>query len=101
MPPGPIELGRHFPRIANSLAANWKEPDATRIYLDDLLHDRRGNRQGFPPAISAELIALQSLFDRLHPAAEAAAAEEVAPAMSKGTAAVEEIGPAMRTGTSG
>jgi hypothetical protein len=60
----PVELLRRFARIANHLAANWHDPDATRRCLDDLLLDRRGGRQGFPPAVAAELIRLHHHFER-------------------------------------
>jgi len=39
----------------------WREPDIFRAYLEDLLIDRRGNRQGFPKAIRQELLALRAL----------------------------------------
>ena len=35
-------------RIANLMAAMWPDPNSFRRYMDDLLVDKRGNRQGFP-----------------------------------------------------
>ena len=58
----PVELLRSFPRIANLLAANWAEPDAMRAYLDSLLMNRRGERQGFPLGIISELSDLHSFI---------------------------------------
>ena len=59
----PMELSRLFPRIANLLAAHWAEPDATHVYLDDLLVDRRGGRQGFPTIVNAELLEFKMLYE--------------------------------------
>jgi hypothetical protein len=54
----PRAIGKAFPRIANALAALWTRPDAFTSYLDDLLIDSRGARQGFPIDVLAELHAL-------------------------------------------
>ena len=62
----PHELLREFGRIANLIAASWSDPDATYRYLDDLLVDRRGNRQGFPPGVVSELLALRTHYAGLH-----------------------------------
>jgi hypothetical protein len=51
----PYRLCAAFPRIANRLAELWRDPGLTDHYLDELLHSRREGRQGFPPAVSAEL----------------------------------------------
>ena len=44
----PNALLAKFPRIANLIAALWRDPNSLRRYIDDLLVDKRGNRQGFP-----------------------------------------------------
>lgn len=59
----PIELGRRFPRIVNRLAVMWAYPDAVDAYLQELLIDQRGTRQGFPPVIAKELAELRAHFD--------------------------------------
>ena len=64
----PIEVLRSFPRIANLLASAWKEPDSMHACLGELLVDRRGSRKGFPPKVLAELRALRSYYEHLHPA---------------------------------
>ena len=56
-----------YPRIANYLAASWNEPAATHAYLDQLIVDHRGNRQGFPPGVRAELVALRNYYNMLRP----------------------------------
>jgi hypothetical protein len=58
----PTAIGKAFPRIANTLAALWTRPDAFTSYLDDLLSDRRGGRQGFPIEALAELHALRGYY---------------------------------------
>ena len=52
-----------FPRIANLLAANWNEPIAFHGYMNNLLVDRRGGRQGFPSDIKNELIKLRTAYE--------------------------------------
>jgi len=55
----PYQLAVRFPRIVNNLARLWQEPGQLDRYLDDLLIDTRGNRQGFPLRILTELVALK------------------------------------------
>jgi hypothetical protein len=45
----PTALLRHYARIANVIAAVWRDPKSLRRYMDCLCTDDRGNRQGFPP----------------------------------------------------
>jgi hypothetical protein len=63
----PHALLSKFPRICNLLAILWQDPLSLRRYLDDLLVDKRGNRQGFPLEILRELFALRAYFDEVHP----------------------------------
>lgn len=55
----PVSLPIAYPRIANRLAAAWLDDAECRMVFDDLLIDRRGGRQGFPPAVLRELLALR------------------------------------------
>lgn len=49
-----------FPHVVERLAAAWDRPtDAARL-IDTLVLDDRGDRQGFPPDVVRELVALQS-----------------------------------------
>lgn len=57
-----------FPRIANLIAALWQDPNSLRRYVDDLLVDKRGSRQGFPLDVLRELFRLRAHYDELHPA---------------------------------
>jgi hypothetical protein len=63
----PRTLMYKFPRIANLMAAMWQDPNSLRRYVDDLLVDRRGNRQGFPLEVLSELFKLRAHYDELHP----------------------------------
>ena len=63
----PVNLSREFPRIANRLCELWKRPAQCEKYFADLLFDRRGTRKGFAPDIAAELGALDSYYESLHP----------------------------------
>lgn len=58
----PFELMNQFPRLANLIAASWKEPLAFRACLDDLLTDRRGGRQGLPIEVQEELENLRRYY---------------------------------------
>jgi hypothetical protein len=55
----PRRLGERFPRLANALAQNWRDPVLRTALIDELLIDRRGGRQGFPPEVRGELEALR------------------------------------------
>jgi len=54
----PTELCQRFPRIVNRIAALWHDEGLTEYTFVDLLGDLRGGRQGFPPEIVEELMAL-------------------------------------------
>jgi hypothetical protein len=64
----PLALLRRYPRVVNMLAGAWRDPKAFRAYLDELLIDRRGNRQGFAPEIQRELVLLRAHLEETHPA---------------------------------
>lgn len=55
----PWELARQFPRVANKLAKIWGQQSVRERELEDLLIDKRGNRQGFPMQVAAEVMALK------------------------------------------
>ncbi|MGA4286202.1 hypothetical protein ACI2TJ_05195 [Ralstonia nicotianae] len=63
----PIELGRQFPRIINTIAAKWVDFIGCRRYLNSLQIDERGGRQGFPFVIVQEICTLREYFDSLYP----------------------------------
>jgi len=51
----PKTLAREYPRIINYIADRWETPSACVAYLDELLIDERGTRQGFSQKIVFEL----------------------------------------------
>ena len=55
----PRALLQRFPRIANDLARVWQDDTEFQLHLNELLIDRRGGRQGFPPEIHQELLMLR------------------------------------------
>lgn len=63
----PTALLTKFPRIANLLAVLWQDPNSLRRYMDDLLVDKRGDRQGFPLDVLRELFAVRAHYDQVHP----------------------------------
>jgi hypothetical protein len=60
----PVELMRRYPRIANQLSAQWQDNEFSLHLLDELVLDRRGNRQGFPRTVAIELQALREHLQR-------------------------------------
>ena len=58
----PTALMATFPRVANLVAANWKEPVAFRIYMQSLLADSRRGRRGFSSEIKEELVKLRMFY---------------------------------------
>ena len=58
----PKALASRYPRIANLLALEWNKPAACSAYFDDLLADRRSNRQGFPADVYCDLLVLQDYY---------------------------------------
>lgn len=58
----PTALALQFPRIANRLAEIWKRPLQCERYLDELMIDRRGGRQGFPSDVAADIAKVKLHF---------------------------------------
>jgi hypothetical protein len=58
----PQALARQYPRIVNLLALQWSDRGACAAYFDDLLTDRRGGRQGFPPDVQRDLARLRDYW---------------------------------------
>lgn len=57
----PKQLCRYYPRIANRIAACWDNASAVSRLLSELLVDRRGGRQGFPPRVVVDILRLHRL----------------------------------------
>jgi hypothetical protein len=63
----PKALVAKYPRIANALCATWREPQAFKDLMDELLIDRRGSRKGFPAVVLRDLLALRMHFHSVYP----------------------------------
>ena len=74
----PPQLVARFPHVARKIETMWNDADATANYFTELMIPSRPNRQGFPPAVAAELMSLSMAYDRI---GHLLAAEE-APAQS-------------------
>lgn len=55
----PLKCAQHYPRVLNKLAALWSLEERCIDFLDELLSDRRGERQGFSYGINGELLLLR------------------------------------------
>ena len=64
LPPNvrPLALATKYPRLANRIAQQWREPSTCRKDFDDLVYDKRGTRRGFPPDVYVELLALRDYY---------------------------------------
>jgi len=60
----PVALATRYARIVNNFAHQWNDHAACGAYFDALLVDRRGGRQGFPPAVQADIRILFEYFLR-------------------------------------
>ena len=60
----PINLIEKYPRIVNFIALEWNNPTAVCKYLDDLLIDHHGSRNGFPDEVRHELRILDDYCHR-------------------------------------
>ncbi len=56
------KLAAAFPRIAERIALFDGEPPFAARYLDQLMIDQRGDRQGFPIEVGRELMRLRSHY---------------------------------------
>jgi len=70
----PRTLAQRFPRLANRFAAAWDDEPSLALVFADLLIDQRGDRQGFPPAVKADLHRLWRHWQRARDGARRAAA---------------------------
>lgn len=62
----PLHLLATFPRIAGRIADLWGHREI-EAYFQDLMIDDRGNRQGFPPEVLMEILALRTYHRSLFP----------------------------------
>lgn len=63
----PRELVARFPHVAERLDALWNDAAAVGDYFSELMVSNRPSRQGFPPEVAAEIMALSIAYDRIGP----------------------------------
>jgi len=69
----PTALPSQYLRIANALARVWSDHRKCLEYLEELLIDRRGGRQGFPFEVALEIAGLKDHYETaIHPTAQTA-----------------------------
>jgi hypothetical protein len=61
----PRHLCRYHPHLANRLAVCWGDRERVEQFIDDLLIDRRGGRQGLSDRVKSELQVIER-FHALH-----------------------------------
>ena len=61
----PKQLCHRHPHIANRLAQCWGDPTRIEELVDELLIDRRGQRQGLSPRVVAEVERLELFHARV------------------------------------
>lgn len=57
--PYPKALVAQFPRIANQIVKLKDDKEGLRTYFDELTHDQRGNRHGFPFVVLMDINSLR------------------------------------------
>ena len=71
VPVRPRQLCAAHVRVVNEIARRWRDPDGCLAYLNDVLVDKRGTRQGFPIEIALELARLKSYYEtELYPTSQ-------------------------------
>jgi hypothetical protein len=68
----PYALCKLYPRITNLIAAKWADMNASSVYFDELLVDRRRGRRGFPLEVLNDLCVLREYHSASHHRAAAA-----------------------------
>ncbi len=58
----PIALEQKFERILTKISELWRKPEMAD-YFEDLIIDKRGGRQGFPPDVAADIFRLSALYE--------------------------------------
>lgn len=58
----PCALATQYPRIVNSIVAQWNDHRNAPGVFEELLGDRRGGRAGFPPAVRRDIENLQEYW---------------------------------------
>lgn len=60
----PKTLEEGYPRVFNEILSRWGSPEM-ESYLEDLMVDKRGGRQGFPPEVMNDILTLSRIHDHV------------------------------------
>lgn len=60
----PFTLEASYPRILANILKKWETPREEQDYLNDLVVDARGDRQGFPTQVMEELLFISAVYHR-------------------------------------
>ena len=64
----PKVVQEQYPRIVNKMAALWRHPDNFIEYMNTLVVDDRGDREGFPLNVVMELVTIKDHYEmNVHP----------------------------------
>ena len=66
----PAKTAEKFPRIVEKIGILWGTVGMSR-YFSEILFDERGDREGFPPEVMAELFALSNYHESAKPSRSA------------------------------
>lgn len=60
-------LETHFFHVYKRIKIFWGFPEEFNAYINELMLDTRGGRQGFPPEVMKEILALKTEHDAQFP----------------------------------
>ena len=60
----PAYLERSYPRLLQKILSLWDAPKEMEAYLNELVVDQRGNRQGFPKEVLQEILFISALHEK-------------------------------------
>jgi len=60
------QIEARFPRIASAITLLWGNPEMD-AYFTRIMVDERGDREGFPPEVMAEILFLANLHTNAYP----------------------------------
>ncbi|MEO7760360.1 MAG: hypothetical protein ABJB04_07830 [Betaproteobacteria bacterium] len=66
----PHKTAEKYPRIIEKLTILWGTVGMSR-YFNEIMFDERGDREGFPPEVMAELFALNNYHESTRPSRSA------------------------------
>lgn len=61
----PYALEASYGRILGRIMSLWDDPIALQMLFEDLMVDKRGDRQGFPTAVANDIYRLSMMYDSL------------------------------------